>query len=92
MSNMKNLILNNSNYVIQDDTGIPYNYFSDSAKWSVQLYGEYVKPVKNFPYLKMQKGIMDAYAKDSASVPKLPFHLGYHWQQKKDVLIYASKK
>lgn len=92
MNNMKSLILRNSKSVIQDDTGIPYTYFSDSTQWIVKLYGEYVKPVKNFPYLKMQKGIMDAYAKDSASVPKLPFHLGYHWQQKKDVLIYASKK
>lgn len=92
MSNIRNLILTNSNYVMQDDTGIPYNYFADASKWNVKLYGEYVRPIKNFPYLKMQKGIMEAYAKDSSSVPKLPFHLGYHWQEKKDALIYASKK
>lgn len=91
MSNIKNLILNNCNYVLEDDTGIPYNYF-DSSKWNIKLYGEYVKPIKNFPYLKMQKSIMEAYSRDSASVSKLPFHLGYHWQEKKDVLIFASKK
>lgn len=92
MSNMKKLILTNSNYVLEDDTGIPYSYFQEGNKWNIKLYGEYGKPIKNFPYLKMQQGILDAYKKDSASIQKLPFHLGYHWQDNKDVLIYATKK
>jgi len=92
MSNMKALILRNSNYVLEDDTGIPYNYFEEGRKWNIKLYGQYIQPVKNFPYLKMQKGIMEAFKRDSASIKDIPFHLGYHWQDKKDVLIYATKK
>lgn len=92
MSNMKAMILKNSNYVLQDDTGIPYNYFEEGGKWNIKLYGQYLKPVKNFPYLKMQKGILKAFEKDSASIPNIPFHLGYHYKDNKDVLIYATKK
>lgn len=92
MSNMRQLILKNSDYVLQDDTGIPYDYFEEEGKWNMRLYGEYVKPVKNFPYLRMQKGILKAFEKDSAGIPPLPFHLGYHWESNKDLLIYAAKK
>ncbi len=92
MSNMRDLILKNSNYVLEDDTGIPYSYFEEGGKWNVQLYGQYAKPVKNFPYLRMQKGILKAFEKDSANIPEIPFHLGYHWENKKDLLIYATKK
>lgn len=91
MSNMRDLILKNSNYILEDDTGIPYSYFEEDGKWTVQLYGQYAKPVKNFPYLRMQKGILKAFEKDSANIPEIPFHLGYHWENKKDLLIYATK-
>jgi len=43
---MRNLILKNSNYVLEDDTGIPYDYFDKSGKWNIKLYGQYLKPVK----------------------------------------------
>ena len=42
--------------------------------------------------LQLQAGILKAFAKDSSAIPDLPFHLGYHWQSKKDLLIYAAKK
>lgn len=92
MSNMKKLILKNSNYVLEDDTGIPYNDIAKAKNWEIKLYGKYTQPVKDFPYLKMQTGILEAFQKDSASIPDVPFHLGYHWQSKKDLLIYATKK
>ncbi len=92
MSNMKKLILKNSNYVLEDDTGIPYNDIEKTQAFTIKLYGTYAKPVKDFPYLKMQTGILKAFETDSANIPKLPFHLGYHWQTKTDLLIYAKKK
>jgi hypothetical protein len=91
MSNLKKLILRNSHYILEDDTGIPYDAIKKEGTFNLKLYGQYSRPVKNFPYLRMQKGIMDAYEKDSLSVPPLPFHLGYHWETGKDVLIYAEK-
>lgn len=92
MSNMRKLILRNSIAVIQDDTGIPYKYFQEGEKFEMKLYGQYTKPVSDFPYLSLQKPLQEAFQKDSANVGKLPFHLGYHWGSKKDVIIYAKKK
>jgi len=92
MSNMKKLILKNSNYILEDDTGIPYDDIEKHKGFDIKLYGKYEKPIKNFPYLRMQQGIVKAFETDSASIPDLPFHLGYHWQSKKDLLIYATRK
>ncbi len=91
MSNMRNLILNNSVAILQDDTGMPFRYLSD-ALWNTKLYGEYAKPVSDFPYLSMQKEILEKIQKDSSAIKKLPFHLGYHWGSKKDILIWSVKK
>lgn len=92
MSNLKKLILKNCGYILEDDTGIPYNDIAKAKDWDIKLYGKYTQPVKDFPYLKMQTGIVEAFKKDSAKIQDVPFHLGYHWQSKKDLLIYAQKK
>lgn len=91
MANMRSLILKNSIAVIEDDTGIPYKYFEDDKSFTTKFYGQYTKPVKDFPYLKLQKPLIEALHRDSAKVGKLPFHLGYHWQSKKDIIIFATR-
>lgn len=92
MSNMRKFILEKTNNVIEDDTGIPYKYLTEGGKWNLKLYGAYAKPVSDFKWLNKQEDLDEAYRKDSAKVGKLPFHLGYHWGSKKDVLIVAGKK
>lgn len=92
MTNMRTLILKNSASVIQDDTGIPYHYFEKDNAFDMKLYGQYTKPVSDFPYLSLQKPLQEAFKRDSAKVGALPFHLGYHWGTKKDVIIYAQRK
>lgn len=92
MSNMRSLILKNSIAIIQDDTGIPFKYFEEEKNFDIKLYGQYTRPVSDFPYLSLQQPLQEAFKRDSAKVQKLPFHLGYHWGSKKDVIIYAHKK
>lgn len=92
MSNMRGLILKNSSAIVQDDTGIPYSYIDKEKAFDIQLYGEYSRPVKDFPYLSLQKPLLEAFKKDSASIGKLPFHLGYHWSSKKDIILFARRK
>jgi hypothetical protein len=92
MSNMRQLILQNSAAVVQDDTGIPYSYIAKENKFDIKLYGQYSRPVSDFPYLDLQKPLQEAFKKDSASIGKLPFHLGYHWGSKKDIIIFAHRK
>ncbi len=92
MSNMRKFILDKTNNVVEDDTGIPYKYFTEGGNWNVKLYGAYAKPVSDFKWLNKQEDLNEVFIKDSAKVGKLPFHLGYHWGSKKDVLIVAGKK
>lgn len=76
---IRNIILNNSYAVLEDDTGIPYKYF-DAKKWDAFLYGTYVKPISDFPnqYL-FQKDLSEKYSSGD-NVFILPFSLGYHWR------------
>lgn len=92
MKNMRNMILSNSVAILQDDTGIPYKFLKDTNQWTLKLYGEYDKPVKDFGKMGYQSDLAKKMKEDSAIIPKLPFHLGYHWGNKKDVLLFALKK
>ena len=92
MDNIRTFILNKSKNVIEDDTGIPFKYFVEKGGWNYKIYGQYAKPVSDFKWLNLQKELQEVFEKDSASVGKLPFHLGYHWGSKKDVLIVCGKK
>jgi hypothetical protein len=88
-SNIRNMVLAKSRFVLEDDTGIPYRYFP-AKDWEAQLYGEYIKPVSDFAGVE-QKDLKEAYA-DPAKVKKLPFHLGYHWGTSKDSILYFKRK
>ena len=89
---MKDMILKKSNWLVQDDTGMPYKFLKETNTWDIKLYGQYARPVSDFKWLTKQQPLEDAFKKDSANVGKLPFHLGYHWGSKKDVIIYATRK
>lgn len=88
-SNIRGLILEQSRFILQDDTGIPFREFS-ADKWDVRLYGEYINPVADFTGVG-QPDLKDAYL-DTARVKSLPFHLGYHWGTNKDSLLFVVKK
>ena len=76
---IRNICLAKSKSILQDDTGIGFQYI-DKAKWTIQLYGNYVKPVSDFSGVD-QADLHKAYA-DSTNVKPLPFSLGYHWANK----------
>lgn len=92
MSNMRKFILAKTDDVVEDDTGIPYRFFIEKNNWNTKVYGEYQRPVKDFKWLDRQKELQAVFDKDSLSIPKLPFHLGYHWSSNKDVIIVCQKK
>jgi hypothetical protein len=70
---------------------MPFKYLTQDNKWNIKLYGQYTRPVSDFKWLSMQQPLEDAF-KDTSKIGKLPFHLGYHWGSKKDVIIFAAKK
>ena len=89
-SNIRNLILAKSLYVLEDDTGVPYRYFKRQG-WDIQLYGAYAKPVEDFPAIVEQQDLKAAYEDPAGNVRKLPFHFGYRWVSKIDNLLLMKR-
>jgi len=73
-SRIREQVLDHSVAVLQDDSGIPYHYFTEK-NWNVQLYGEFDKPYGSFRYL-VQPDLKKAYA-EGTNVKKLNFRIGY---------------
>ena len=88
---IRSMIVQLSQTVLQDDTGIPYKYFSSRLDWNGQFFGEYIKPVEDFSSGLYQKDLDSAF---KASSKPLPFSLGYHWSTKKQnyMLFGRTKK
>lgn len=78
-STMRNLALDHSLAIIQDDTGIPYRFLSE--KFDVTLYGAYMHPSKEFSTKCYQPDLAQLYAAKDGSVKPLPFRLGYTYSR-----------
>jgi hypothetical protein len=86
-SMIRERILSNSLAVLQDDSGIPYRFFA-TARWRVQLYGDYVRPYGSFRWLE-QPDLRRAYL---TSGPKpLDFRIGYGYGQTASNLLFAAR-
>jgi hypothetical protein len=86
-STIRSLILDNSQAVLQDDSGIPYHFFTPDV-WKVQLFGEYTRPYASFRYL-IQPDLRKAY-QDPSTRP-LPFRIGYGYGKVKSNLQLARR-
>ncbi len=89
-TDMKKLVLDQSVSLFQDDTGVPYQDVRKRLDWDIQLYGEYVMPVKEFGEARFQPDLDSAY-RASKSKESLPFSLGYHWGTKKQNYMLVKK-
>lgn len=78
-SSIRDVVLTKSSVHLQDDTGIPYKYFT---AFRPKLYGEYVYPVDDFDSSLFQVDLIKAYESSSSFSGKLPFSMGYHWMTK----------
>ena len=63
-STLRDLILDKSLFVLQDDTAVPYRFFK-SGGWEVRLFGRYATPVKDFTNVE-QKDLREAYEEPKA--------------------------
>jgi hypothetical protein len=86
-STIRGLILANSQAVLQDDSGIPYHFFTPD-QWKVQVFGEYTRPYGSFRYL-IQNDLQKAYQDPSAR--PLPFRIGYGYGKVKSNLQLARR-
>lgn len=85
---IRSSILNTSELVLEDDSGIPIRYFTPD-KWTLRFFGTYTGPIalfKNF----YQSDLRQYY---QASSPKtLTFSFGYQWNRHNSSLVLAVRK
>ncbi|OJJ16554.1 hypothetical protein BKI52_32075 [marine bacterium AO1-C] len=87
---MRNLILDDTEAVLQDDTGVRYEVLKEQG-WKVQLYGKYNWPIADFGKYTYQPKLKKAFADDSTAKP-LNFTYGYHWNTDNTSVILAFKQ
>ena len=85
---IRNYILQNSNLVLQDDTGVPFRDF-ETSKWHVQLFGAYSHPDPPFQR-EYQRDLAKAF-QANASVRELGFSLGYGAGRRPSLLMLARR-
>jgi hypothetical protein len=81
-------LLSLSKAVLQDDSGIPYHFFSPE-RWQVQLYGDYIKPYGSFRWLQ-QADLRKAYLE--TGVKPLNFRIGYGYGKVESNLLFARRR
>jgi hypothetical protein len=87
---IRNIILDQSEFVLQDDSGIPIQYF-DTDKWNLTFYGNYKFPISLFAE-RHQDDLKEVYLKGGDNVKSLPFGIGYQYHKGTSNLMKAEKK
>jgi hypothetical protein len=85
---IRNFILDHSNLIVQDDSGIPLQYF-DPNKWSLRFFGVYLGPIDIFKQ-HYQPRLHELF--EQGNPPPLDFGFGYRWNYKEANLIVATRK
>lgn len=85
-STLRQMILDDSSMVVQDDTGIPFRRFDE--RWATRLFGRYETPGAPFEE-RVQPTLRAAF--EQRGVTALPFGIGYHVQPSRSNLLIASK-
>lgn len=88
-SMVRDMVLQQSSSLLQDDTGVPYRFF-DKSKWTLTFFGKYSKPISDFNY-GFQKDLDAVYQQPGAAL-ELPFSFGYHWREGTSSVMLAVRK
>ena len=89
-SKIRNLVLERSNYLLQDDSGIAMKYFPKSS-WQFTYYGTYKRPINLFAK-QYQPELTTAYHDSLHRARPLPFGTGYNWRQTDSNLLLAKRR
>jgi len=87
-SAIRDLVLEVSTAVLEDDSGVPYRFFTPD-RWKVQLFGEYDRPFGAFKWMD-QKDLRAAYREPG--VKPLPLKIGYGFSKINSNLLLAERK
>lgn len=87
-SRVRDFLLTNSTLILQDDSGIPYRFFTNEG-WDVRFAGRYFRPTDTFKEFP-QPDLYQAYAGNARA--SLDFGFGYQWQPNRSSLILATRR
>jgi hypothetical protein len=85
-SQIRDFILFNTTLLLQDDSGIPFHYFS-TFKWKKYIFGEYTNPTIKVFQKNKQIDLADYYATHEKI--GIPFKMGYGHNQERPNLLLA---
>jgi hypothetical protein len=85
-SNIRSFILNTSNAIVQDDSGIPWSYISPLS-WNFTLYGDYHSPIREYADYE-QDDLEEAYQKADSRI--LNFRIGFNRQSNLQVIVHKK--
>jgi len=89
-SMIRNVILDQSQHVVQDDSGIGFHYFlEDDHQWAYSFFGQYLKPIPMFAEF-YQKDLDSLYKKQGAK--PIGFGIGYNFKDKNSNFMIATKQ
>jgi hypothetical protein len=84
---IRNFILDHSNLIVQDDSGIPLANFN-REKWNLRLFGTYLGPIELFKQ-HYQPKLQELF--EQSNPPPLGIGFGYRWNYKESNLIVAQR-
>lgn len=88
-STIRNTILTKSRVIVEDDSGIPFRYFDESA-WDVQLYGAYTEPIQMFNHWR-QDDLKLAF-ESRTDIQPLNFAMGYRHIGESNLLVATRRQ
>lgn len=86
-STVREFVLDHSDALVQDDSGIPLRHFKD-GEWKLYPFGTYLRPLSLFPRT-YQPALQMLYRKEHAG--PLDFGIGYHWRPRHSNLLLAIR-
>jgi len=84
---IRNFILDHSKIIVQDDAGIPLDYFNRD-KWSLRVFGNYIGPIEIFKQFYQPK-LTELF--QTSNPPPMTFNYGYRWNYKESHIIVAER-
>jgi len=84
---IRSLILSHSDFVVQDDSGVPLRFFARDT-WKLQFHGRYEAPTPEFGK-HLQRDLKVEMQRNSTG--KIPFSYGYAYKQGESNLMTAER-
>lgn len=85
---IRNYVLEKSDVLVQDDSGVPIRYF-DKDQWDLKPFGRYLGPISLFPK-RYQRDAQRLFKKPVEK--KMTFGIGYRWRRNETNVLLAIKK